>query len=369
MGPVAEDEPRVTGDAVGEESVELFDYLRVMWSHRWLIGLGTAAAIGLALWYAVSAPRTYQASMLLKVGTVFTSADGGSARLGLIESPKTIAQVLTGDAMLDTLRERLEVPGLTIGALRGALKVQVVKNDLDVAATTLIELKLTLTDPRQAADGLTFLAETLMAEHAPVYAAGLAIIDREQEGLKERLLVNKKQEEGLRLQIADLRAQVSSEARYREGLDRSIARIEAEMSQARARLTETPPNASEALWEQTLFQSRQVHLDELYRERNESELRSNATKTQMFGVEGTATGLAVQRGEYENRIAELTAYRTRSENTKVRSAPVLPSVPVGPQRRLIVGLGAVIGLVSFMLLAFFLEYVRTARERRLYGLR
>jgi LPS O-antigen subunit length determinant protein (WzzB/FepE family) len=139
------------------------------------------------------------------------------------------------------------------------------------------------------------------------------------------------------------------------------------MSQVMSRLAEAKPDASEALWEQTLFQSRQIHLDELYRERNESELRGRKAQADGYGVESTATFLAVQRADYENRIVELAASRTRSENTKIRSAPVLPTVPVGPRRSLTVALAALVGVFGFVMVAFFLEYVRSARRRRLFG--
>jgi uncharacterized protein involved in exopolysaccharide biosynthesis len=362
MTPVTEDVPAVAQ----EEQVELIDYLHVMWLHRWLIGLGTAAVIALAAAYSLSLPRSYQASLLLKVGTVF-SANSEGARLGLIEDPKTISQVLTGDAMLEKLRRHLNLEGLSLPALRNALKVKVVKNDLDVAATTLLELTLTLHDPQQVVNALSFLANELIAEHSGQYAAGLAIIDREQESLKEKIHVADLQQETLKRQIADLRAQMMAESKYRETLERNIARLENEMGQARARLSEARPDAAQALWEQTLFQSRQIHLDKLYQERNESELRGRKAQADIYSVESTATFLASQRADYENRIVELAAYRTRSENTKVRSAPVLPDVPAGPRRTLIVALAAVVGLLGFTITAFFVEYLRSARRRRLYG--
>lgn len=55
-------------------------------------------------------------------------------------------------------------------------------------------------------DGLVFLANTLTAEHSRQYLAGLAIIDREQESLKEKMEVAGLQQETLKRQIVDLRA-------------------------------------------------------------------------------------------------------------------------------------------------------------------
>jgi chromosome segregation ATPase len=275
--------------------------------------------MGLAVVYSLIAAKSYQSSLLLKVGTVF-SVNSDGARLGIIEDPKTLSQVLTGDAILADLRRHLGLDRMTIPALRSALKVKVIKNDLDIAATTLLELSLTLADPQQAVNGLAFLADQLIEEHSRQYLAGLAIIDREQEGLQEKIRVAELQQETLKRQVSDFRAQMAGESKYRETLERNISRLENEMSQARGRLAEAKPDASEALWEQTLFQSRQIHLDQLYRERNESEIRGREAQAGIYSVESTATFLAGQRADYENRIVELAAYRTRSENTKIRSA-------------------------------------------------
>jgi LPS O-antigen subunit length determinant protein (WzzB/FepE family) len=121
------------------------------------------------------------------------------------------------------------------------------------------------------------------------------------------------------------------------------------------------------LWEQTLFQSRQVHLDQLYRERNESELRGNKARSEIYSVESTSTYLTGERVDHENRIVELDAFRARSQNTKVRSMPVLPTAPVSPNMPLLVAIALVLGLAASTLSAFLLEYIRTARQRRLFG--
>ena len=363
MAPTAEEEIKI----VEEDSIELIDYLEVLWTHRWLIGLGTAAAIGLAALFGMTTPKTYQASMLIKVGTVFGPSKNESAQFAMIEDPKTIAQVLTADAMLEKLRVFLQSDRLTLAGLRGALKVKVVKNDLDAAATTLVELTFTRNDPRQVVDGLNFLASQLVAEHRDLYQAGLAIIGQEEESLREKIQAVQVQQDNLKKQIAELRFQIAAEVRYRDGLDKNIARLEGEMAQARARLGNAASGGADALWAQNLFQSMQIHLDELRRERNESELRSRRIQTEIYGVENTATDLAGQRMDHENRIVRLAGYRTQSENTKIRSAPVLPATPVGPRIALNVAVAGLAGAMACVVAAFAIEYVRNARRRRLFA--
>ena len=278
MGPVAEAEPL----AVEQQSVDLIDYLDVLWTHRWLIGLGTLAVMGAAVLVTITTPKTYQASLLLKVGTVFTPGKDGGGQLDAIEDPKTIVQVMTADATLDKFRTFLNNnDAVTLSGLRSAVKVKAIKSDVNAAATNLLELTLTLQDPHQVIEGLNFLASQVIDEHRSQYQAWLAVIDREQESLRENIRLSTVQRENLQKQVGELRAQ-----------------------------------------------------------------------------------MAVQRMEYENRLVQLAVYRARSENTKIRSAPVLPTVPVAPRRRLIVMTAGLLGAGGFVLAAFFLEYVRNARRRR-----
>jgi len=275
--PVTEDIPR----AAEEDQVELIDYLQVLWSHRWLIGLGTLAVMGAAVLVTITTPKTYQASLLLKVGTVFTPGKDGGGQLDVIEDPKTIVQVMTADATLDKFRTFLNNDAITLSGLRSAVKVKAIKSDVNAAATNLLELTLTLQDPHQVIEGLNFLASQVIDEHRSQYQAWLAVIDREQESLRENIRLSTVQHENLQKQVGELHAQ-----------------------------------------------------------------------------------MAVQRMEYENRLVQLAVYRARSENTKIRSAPVLPTVPVGPRRGLIVMTAGLLGAGAFVLAAFFLEYVRNARRRR-----
>jgi uncharacterized protein involved in exopolysaccharide biosynthesis len=77
--------------------------------------------------------------------------------------------------------------------------------------------------------------------------------------------------------------------------------------------------------------------------------------------------LTGQRVDFENRIVELDAFRTRSQNTQVRSTAVLPTAPVSPNKPLLVAIALVLGLFGSTLIAFLVEYVRMARQRRLFG--
>jgi capsular polysaccharide biosynthesis protein len=363
MGPVVEEEPRIAE----EDTVELIDYLQVLWTHRWMIVLGTVAAMAAAAVLSGFSPRIYQASLLLKVGTVFAPIKDGGANLVQIEDPKTIAQVLTGDAMIAKLKDFLGLEEVTVGGLKSALMVKVIKNDLDASATSLLELTLKLHDPQQVVDGLNFLADQLIQEHQVQYQAGLSIIDREAEGLKEKIATNQLQQTNVRGKVVERRAEIGSEQQYRKRLDDQVARLERDVTQARARLESVKPDSTDSLWMQNLFQNLQTHLDNTRTEQNRSELWLRKSRTDLYDVENDLALLDDQRADFENRVVQLAAYRTRSENTKVRSAPVVPATPVAPRMVLNVLIAGVVGVMVFVMAAFFREYLHHARRRRLFA--
>jgi chromosome segregation ATPase len=207
----------------------------------------------------------------------------------------------------------------------------------------------------------------LIQEHQVQYQAGLSIIDREAEGLKEKIATNQLQQTNVRGKVVERRAEIGSEQQYRKRLDDQVARLERDVTQARARLESVKPDSTDSLWMQNLFQNLQTHLDNTRTEQNRSELWLRKSRTDLYDVENDLALLDDQRADFENRVVQLAAYRTRSENTKVRSAPVLPGTPVAPRMRLNVLIAGVVGMMVFVMAAFFREYLHQARRRRLFA--
>lgn len=315
MSPVAEETPPV----IEADEVELIDYLEILWSHRWLILLGTVGAMVAAGALTAVTPKSYQASMLVKVGTLFTPGAGEGA--SLIESPKAVVQILSSDETAQRLQTALGRSDLSLNAIKRAVTAKVVKSDGDAQAPGLVEVTLRLDDPRQVVDGLTFLGDDLTNQHRATYDVALSIIDRSVQALESQLRAHEAERDGLRIQLADLKRRLgspSSSGGESRGRDMTIA-----------------------------------------------ELQQTGWRGQVRDIE-TRLAAAEQRGaELQQQLVGLAGYRARSDSTRIRTAPILPTVPIAPRVGTIVGLSGMLGVVTTILAAFLIEYVRGVRRRRL----
>lgn len=310
--PAIAEEPATT-DA---EGVELIDYLQVLWAHRRLIVLGTLGAMAAAGALSLALPRTYQASMLLKVGTLFIPGAGGG--LLLIESPKTVVQVLAGDATALKLRDALGRRDVTPTGLKRALTAKLIKNDGDTQANGLVEVTLRLHNPQQVVDGLQFLAGEVIAQHRTPYEAALSIMDRRIENVENQLRAHEVDRDRLQTKLAALKQRLDGRASVKS-------------------LTELGNTVGE--------------------------IQRRGWEADVLETEGRLAA-AAQRGlDLQAELVQLAGYRARVENTTVRSAPLLPSEPVGPRTSLYIVLAGMLGLMASVLAAFLVDYVRGARRR------
>lgn len=315
MSPVAEETPPV----IEADEVELIDYLEVLWSHRWLILLGTLGAMVVAGVWTIAMPKIYQASMLIKIGTVFIPGVGEGS--SLIESPKAIVQVLSSDEVAQRLQTALGRGDVPLDAIKRAVTAKVVKSDGDAQAPGLVEVTLRLDDPGQVVDGLTFLGDDLIHQHRATYDVALSIIDRSVQTLESQLRANEAERNGLRIQLADLKRRLGSPS-LPGGESRGRDPIIAEMQQT-------------------------------------------GWRGQVRDIE-TRLAAAEQGGaELQQQLVGLAGYRARSDSTKIRTAPVLPTVPIAPQIRSNIAVAATLAAVFTILAAFLIEYVRGVRRRRL----
>lgn len=311
--PTTAEEP-----AIDAEEIDLFDYFQVVWSYRWLIVLGTLGAMAVAGALSLALPKTYQASMLLKVGTLFVPGEGGGP--SLIESPKTVVQVLSGDAMALKLRDALGRRDGTPTGLKGAVTAKLIKNDGDAQANGLVEVTLRLDNPQQVMEGLQFLAGDVIAQHRIPYEAALSILDRRVQNVESRLRAHEAERDRLQAKLVVLKQRLDGGAPARSSTDQ---------------------------------------------ERAVSEMQRRGWEADLFETDSRLAAAAQRALDLQSESIQLASYRVRSENTMVRSAPVLPGEPVGPRTLRHLALAGMLGLMASVLAAFLVDYVRGARRRRL----
>ncbi len=331
-----------------------------------MIGGGTLAVMAIVGAIGLSEPRSYQASVLLKVGSMFVAGKGtGTDAVVLIEDPQTIARVLTSDGRLLKLKEFLGLAQTDVSGLSNALSIQVLKSEIDPTGSTMMDIRLTLDNPKLAVEGLHFIANALIEEHRNRYEAGVALIDRESQSMREKIATNQLQRENAQKRIAEVRRYMNAEVRYREELLADVARLTDELVRSQSLLAKSKPNPSDTTLLPGVLQNLDAHLSDLKVERNSSRLRTQEWEGQIRDLERERVGLGDRMADLQTGLAQLTADRARLDNTRLRSEPVLPTNPVGTGVKRKVAVAGLVGAMAVIVLAFFLEYIRNARRRLL----
>jgi hypothetical protein len=285
---------------VEEHRVELIDYLDVFWRWKWLIVLG---ALGCAL---VTGLITWQMPGTYRIKSIIDTGDLGEAR----------------DKDVERLVTRLKARGAVRGVKApSGLTAQFTK-------PSLIELGIETQSPGEAVKDL----------------------ERTSAGVIDDLnTLLKAQREEIEANIRAVRAridQTEGEMRLRERRVADLRRSLERLHQARTaalRRTEDPAGVLVFVRLSDEITEKEAALVELERQ-------------------VTIVGPA-QRRELEVQAKALAEKTAALRPAQVLAAPDIPRVPIRPRLKLNVAVSLVAGVFGSVALAFFLEYLRQARER------
>lgn len=371
-----------------EEEVELIDYLRVIGKRRPLIVGGTLAcmigALGINFWL----PKVYQGSMILETGKIYGLAKSDQQeKLELIEDPKSIEAVLKSDSMLYELKKRIDYDR-DLKALKRAISV-------DVKTNPLVVVTLKLSDPQAIVDGLNFLAERIINDHKSKYELTIRTLDGENLAIHEKtknltgkIQDNKRKEDELQKKIKNVEAQILIESgqintdnAYQKIVEDQIKTIMEAIAESKKRIADLDLKAAsplEILFLQTTLQNHDLRLADFKKEINDLRQRESERQKQiaerqkqMADLRNQITDLRSQSADLESQIQDfkrtiltLENFQAISENTRYRSQPVVLENPVSPRKGLNTVIAALIGFMTTLMLAFFLEYLEQVRQRK-----
>lgn len=153
---------------VGEQEVEVIDYLKVIWKRKGLIIGGTLLASATALVVSLSLPKTYQTSRTLKIGRLPSTVSKGEFIEGkLIEKREDVIDRLKDHRALATVIEELHL-GVTTKKLQASISI-------DTKYNPHVRYTVQASDPEivtQIADGL---ADYIIKVHRPLFEKGMEI--------------------------------------------------------------------------------------------------------------------------------------------------------------------------------------------------
>jgi uncharacterized protein involved in exopolysaccharide biosynthesis len=345
------------------EEVELIDCLRVIWKRRRLIVLGTLLCMAISFVVSFFLPKTYEASAIIEIGATDTKDD----KLEDIEDPNMISEVLTSDQMISKLKNRLHSE-LSLKALKKRVKVRGDKQK--APASRFLELSLRLDNPQQVVDGVNFLATQIIEEHDKVYQKVLNRLDGEINSIIEKIKNNGVQKEKISLKIDNIHSQIKTDNGYTEVIKAEIEKELKSIQETIKQLSELKPsqmNPLEIIFLQESLKNQEMQLTGLYREMNDILIRNKDREKQIHDLETQSSVLDSQNEDLRANGARLQQYKDMSENTKIRSAPVVPDQSIGPTVLLNTVIGGISGLILLPLLSFFLEYLEQARKAKKPG--
>ncbi len=358
---------------MSEEEIELIDCLRVVWKRHWLVIGGITVFMLAALVYSLSLPVIYEGSVVLEVGRVYSLSLGGwQEKLDLIEDPKNIETLLKSNDVLNQLKEKVG-RGLDARVLKQAIKI-------DVRSNPLIEINLKLQDPSAIIEGLTFLTQWVIIEHKKKYDLAIQALNNNISSIRAEInspAHNRRKNIQLKVQIEEkiknIKEQLLSESEltktdraYREALEQQILSVLTEVEKSKKKISvlnsEMASNI-EILIVESILQNYELQLPKLQQELHRLNQSEAERQKQKEALNSLITDLEMQNVEYQNdvqnlrlTISMLNNLKGASENTKLRTAPIVHEKPIssGAVRNVIIA--GILGLMLTIILAFFLEY-------------
>jgi uncharacterized protein involved in exopolysaccharide biosynthesis len=326
-------------------------YLRARW--RW-VALSAGAAVALAIVVSLLLPNQYTATSRLLIeppaGTDLRSAMAVSPIY--LESLKTYEQLASSDSLFQNAANKFGLGGTPIESLKKrVLKVQIVRN------TRIMEIAVTLTDPKKAQALAQFLAESTVALNQSSVASSdqdLLRVFAEQEREARTRLTEVEKEWARTLSsepTAGLLAELEQAAESRGKLQEQTQSVELEIADVGERMKQAAPaeqaelrkedaNARARLAEMRK-QSQDAERRNAERERLLSERQAHRDKAEADRKTAQAALVAME-GRLRDARGE-SGYR--GERLKIIDPGIVPQRPSSPNLPLNVAAALLAGLV------------------------
>jgi uncharacterized protein involved in exopolysaccharide biosynthesis len=327
------------------QSVNTYRYLSFLGSRWRFIAASCAIAVSLALVVTLTRPKLYTATCRILIeppaGTDIRSALGVSPIY--LESLKTYEHFAASDSLflraLDQFQLRQHFPGRSIESLKaGILKVGMVRD------TKILEIKVTLTDPRTAQALAQYLGEETVKLSRSV--------DQEADQDLSQAIEKQEADAQARLErsaaawtrtvaqqpVEGLQRDVQSGGDLKTSLERQLFRAEADASAGDAREAAASRARADTLRKQLAQVERDLPAkEELLARRMAERNRVDAERT--ASQEAYAT--------VETRLSQVRSDRGyRSERLKIIDPGIVPEQPSAPNVPLRVLAALLLGLVA-----------------------
>jgi len=321
-----------------EDEIELMDLLIVLWRRKWLIIIGTLVCAITAGIVAFNMPKIYEVSSSIEIGKIDS---------GFVEENSVISRKIKSISSREKIAQELSIPIEEIGG-EDFLKISSESSKNFLIITTKIE-----TDkPDQGIKILKMVNQDILKDHQEK-------IEEAKKELADRITLNQNKIKDTETQIESLRKELSDKIAINENLikikeekrktlENQLSDIQKEivtLQQIRETISKGEIEKVDVVGMVAYFNDFQVRLNSLY-----------YTQSQIVDQ------IPSQIQSYKEEIATLEGKLVKIKETKIIDSPHSSYYPVKPQKKKILAIAGIAGLLISVLLAFFLNYVEKYRK-------
>ncbi len=397
-----------------DEEIELMDYLVVLWKRKWLIIAGTLACAIVAGIVALSMTNVFRVSTLISVGRTET---------GFVEEESLLLESINSIPFREKIAQKLS---LTLEDMREDRFFQISPSkDGDIL---LLKIIRDTADPDRAIKILGVVNEEIIKNHheriqkdrktlqdlIAINESKIRItevqIEALQNELQERITLDQDRIKDTESEIETLKKEISDKIIINEkwidikiekqkALENQLAEIEEEiktLKEIRNSIIERKLEEIDVVGMVAYFNDLQARFNSAYSTRSQiidqipSQIQSyysnivalEASLANLGGLplriksyqEHIATlkarlidlnGLPFEIESYKEDIIDVQIKLNQVQETEIINPPHSSGSHIAPSRRNIVAVAGALGLLVFVFLVFFLEYIEKYRGRKL----
>lgn len=362
------------------------DYFQVLWKRRKSILIPTLVCIVAAAAISFLLPKKWEIDTLILPGQVVVQTEAGMMQEFLVVEPKQIVGRINGGAYTEEIAAELDIPRSRFPRFQSEA----------IRETNLVRILIKESDTALSLKVLQAFFEHIKAEFDKK-------IDFEIKSLRSEIdkKTNERSELGKdgevktleqaaqRIEKERLAKAIEIDRQYVQTLDESIkgydreydtvmkkyADLDLRMQSALTAKTESGETTGVLLYSQQLqlvFQylsDLRLRAAETRRLQNiilsdlrtkEKDYKQIDNKIEQIGKEREKLGM--KQSSLTSEISLLDEKKSRIDYTQLAKKPTVSAKPVFPKKKQIVLIAAVLSLLTFVLIAFGLEYVRSQKD-------
>jgi len=323
-----------------EKEIELIDFINIIWKRKWLIIIPSLFLVILIGALSFLLPKKWEVDAIIQPSKFIIRTEQGQFEEIIPVMPKQIANQINQKAYNNIIADELKIDIINFPNLKA----------VNIQDTNLVQVSIREQDTEKAKRILQALFEHLKTQLDDKVDVETKSIDSSIKSLEtEKLRI----EEEIKLTNNKLNI-----------VKQRKEEIEKEMSDTRKRVKELEEEQRLYLKKQTRSESESLAML-LYSNEIQQSLMNYNTLNELLTnkrLEEEDINLEIEKKEEKIKqlgiqITDLNDRKRRIDNARLIKKPTASLSPVTPNKKLIVAVTGIIGLLIFTMLAFFLEYI------------